>query len=116
MREAAREGRIEIKHIAGIYQKADLGTKCFEPARLHELLELWGIVHFDESSSESYRRQATASAATASIAKVLVDGLKKCWIGALTRLATVLVFLARPAEGRSTKQDIEVSSHGSSTS
>eukprot|EP00439_Symbiodinium_sp_Y106_P083529 s1339_g23.t1 len=109
LREAAREGRIEIRHIAGIYQKADLGTKCFEPARLHELLELWGLVHFSESSNGDYSRQTTARTPPTSLAAAALDGLRKCWVCALARLVMVLTFLSRPAEGRSTKQDIEVS-------
>ena len=109
LREAAREGRIEIRHITGIYQKADLGTKCFETTRLHELLELWGLVHFEESSKDNYSRQAAANTTGAGVASVALDGLRKCWVCALARLAMILTFLSRPVEGRTTKKDIEVS-------
>ena len=109
LREAVREGRIEIRHIAGIYQKADLGTKCFEPARLQELMELWGLVHFDESDKERADNSLASLSIPTDVAEAVLAGLKKCWTCALTKLATLLIFLANPAEARGTQESIQVS-------
>ena len=109
LREAVREGRIEIRHIAGVYQKADLGTKCFEPARLQELMELWGLVHFDESDKERAENKLTSLNTPTEVANVVLAGLKKCWACALTRLAAVLIFLSNPAEAREIQENIQVS-------
>ena len=109
LREAVREGRIEIRHIAGIYQKADLGTKCFEPARLQELMENWGLVHFGESDKEKAENSLASFSIPTDVADTVLAGLKKCWTCALTKLATLLIFLANPAEARGTQENIQVS-------
>ena len=43
LREAVRACELVVKHILGLQQLADLGTKAFDGPRLLELLELWKI-------------------------------------------------------------------------
>ena len=109
LREAVREGRIEIRHIAGVYQKADLGTKCFEPARLQELMELWGLMHFDESDKERAENKLASITTPTDVANTVLAGLKKCWACALTRLTAILIFLANPAKAKEAQENIQVS-------
>ena len=51
MKERIRSEEVRVQHVAGAFQRADLGTKPFTRARLKELVDLWNIVDRRTSTS-----------------------------------------------------------------
>ncbi|CAE7711468.1 GIP [Symbiodinium sp. CCMP2592] len=108
LRELVREGVLVIRHIPGLLQKADLGTKGFDAVRLFELLELWGLVQNEDDRPRIPSPAAIPQAETTSKTSNHVAGLRVTWVHAVARLAVVLFCLTQPVAGKKSKPDIEV--------
>ncbi|CAE7319100.1 GIP [Symbiodinium sp. CCMP2592] len=108
LRELVREGVLVIRHIPGLLQKADLGTKGFDAVRLFELLELWGLVQREDDRPRIPSPAAIPQAETTSKTSNHVAGLRVTWVHAVARLAVVLFCLTQPVAGKKSKPDIEV--------
>ena len=108
LRELVREGILCIRHIPGVLQKADLGTKGFDAVRLFELNELWALVQHEDGRGGVFIAAADQQAEASSTASKHVAGLKVTWVHAVARLAVVLFCLTKPVAGKKSKPDIEV--------
>ena len=108
LRELVREGILCIRHIPGVLQKADLGTKGFDAVRLFELNELWGLVQHEDGRGCTSIAAANQQAEASSTASKHVAGLKVTWVHAVAGLAVVLFCLTQPVAGKKSKPDIEV--------
>ena len=70
LREAVKTGVLAVKHIPGVQQLADLGTKAFDGPRLLELLKLWRIGRWPlmgEAEATAWQPQATGPTPTTAI-------------------------------------------------
>ena len=112
LREAVREGQLVVSHIAGAYQKADLGTKAFDAVRLFDLMQQWGLVKYDvEPAAPADSSEAAASSTTTS--STTRTRLEVVWVRALTRVVLALACLSQPAAAKTVrppreKPDLEV--------
>ena len=125
LRETVKAGELVVKHIPGLQQLADLGTKAFDGPRLLELLKLWRIGRWslmEEAEAEAqasgkataWQPQATSStsttarststtsspstaAATNNTTTAAAAELRGIWIGALLKVFIVLSSLVQPS-------------------
>ena len=75
-----------------------MGTNAFDAVRLSDLVEIWGLVKY-----ENCEQQRLEAAAAASLARLRVGGVQ-----ALLRALVVLYCLTQPLAGKKTKPDLEV--------
>ena len=127
-----------VKHIAGLQQLADLGTKAFDGPRLLELLGLWRIGRWslmEEAEAEAqaigkataWKPQATSSTSTTARSTSTTSSQSTAaatnntttaaaaaeprgiWIGALLKVFIVLSCLVQPsAAARSSTEGLQV--------
>ncbi|CAE7297817.1 unnamed protein product, partial [Symbiodinium sp. KB8] len=87
LREAVRLEELQIRHVPGVDQLGDLGTKCFHRPRLEQLRELWGL---RSKEHEALSLDATSTATPRrSVAMVAMNGVT----GLLARLTVILGWL-----------------------
>ena len=100
LREAVRLKEITLRHIPGVSQLGDLGTKAFSKPRLLELCRMWGL----GTTSPREQQPGPATGSTAATAHTTTPGVA----GVIARLVLLLGWLVQGTRGASTKRSSNV--------
>ena len=96
LREAVRLEELAIRHVPGVSQLGDLGTKCFHRPRLEQLRELWGLRSEGEKASETAAEPATVESSRPK--PTVMNGIA----GVLARLTLIMGWLVDASAARET--------------
>ncbi|CAE7279098.1 GIP [Symbiodinium microadriaticum] len=97
LREAVRLEELAIRHVPGVSQLGDLGTKCFHRPRLEQLRELWGL------RSERDKGPETAAEPTAVEPSRPTTTAMNGMAGVLARLTLIIGWLVDASAARETE-------------
>ena len=96
LREAVRLEELAIRHVPGVSQLGDLGTKFFHRPRLEQLRELWGLRSEGERASEPATEPITAESSRPK--PTVMNGIA----GVLARLTLIMGWLVDASAARET--------------